>query len=85
MENKHVHRDECSKCFATPYDTNGLNVCLKCFLSFCPEHLSLHSEHQIFVNIQLRKKERKVEEKKQEITKIAIGKPGGVDADMYEW
>ena len=40
--------------------------------------------HPIFVNIRLVKKD--VEHKDKEITKLAIGKPGGIDAetDMYD-
>ena len=65
---------------------------MKCFLGSCASpgeghnHQEAHyqrSEHAIFLNIRLTPKQALVdgEQPPQTVTKLAIGKPGGIDAD----
>mmetsp|Transcript_5447 Transcript_5447/g.9202 ORF Transcript_5447/g.9202 Transcript_5447/m.9202 type:complete len:152 (+) Transcript_5447:3-458(+) len=95
LTGKMIYKDECAKCFATPTSETGLDVCLKCFLGSCrpasgdpaENHSLVHknnSGHQIVLNI---KKVLKEEANKPvEITKVAIGVPGGIDplVDKYD-
>ncbi|SCU91718.1 LAFA_0F05380g1_1 [Lachancea sp. 'fantastica'] len=42
-----IHKDDCGYCFETIYNddinsSHSLNICLRCFQSFCSEHLELH-------------------------------------------
>lgn len=74
---------------------NGLNVCLNCFQAFSKNEMfdytqnhSTLSNHCVFVNI----KEVKIEsdedinsKDKVVITKLAIGKEGGIDFDKEKW
>ena len=90
-----IYKDECTKCFLTPKDEHGLNVCLATLVGSCanPGAGHAHSEahvarsgHPIFMNIKMTPKAEPTEEagaepKPQEITKLAIGKPGGIDAE----
>ncbi len=67
---------------------------LKTFLGFCcnpgqgHNHFEAHyakSEHAIFMNIKLVPKAEKSEAEPEKITKLAIGKPGGIDADTDKY
>jgi hypothetical protein len=54
-----VYREDCTQCFGSIDDSEGLNVCLWCFNGFCPDHARLHttrSQHSMFLNIKRRKK-----------------------------
>jgi ubiquitin carboxyl-terminal hydrolase 5/13 len=35
LTGKQIYKDECSRCFATPKDESGLDVCLKCLEGSC--------------------------------------------------
>ena len=85
-----IYKDECAKCFALPTDDSGLDVCLRCFVGSCrpkdgPENENhsmvhfKHTEHPLTMNIRKVKKQDINEPTK--VTKLAIGKPGGIDAD----
>jgi ubiquitin carboxyl-terminal hydrolase 5/13 len=84
-----VYKDECCRCFASPKSASGLDVCLRCFVgSCCPSdepalknHSCIHfskTEHPIVVRIF--KTPKKVDEPVK-VTKLAIGKPGGIDPE----
>ena len=95
VQGRAIYKDECVKCFCTPKSDSGLDVCLRCFQSGCnpisPEaqnHTKLHYQntgHPILMNIKKVKKEGAAQEM-QKVTKLAIGKPGGIDpeTDNYE-
>ena len=91
-----IYKDECTKCFLTPKDQHGLNVCLKTFIGSCASpapghnHWDAHyarTQHPIFMNIKMTPKvlEDGGEPAPQQITKLAIGKPGGIDADTDKY
>jgi len=80
-----VYKDECCRCFATPKSETGLDVCLKCFFGSCHKATGSHSaihfkntHHSLVLRI-FKTPKTDIEEKK--VTKLAIGKPGGVDAE----
>ena len=59
---QHIYKDECVKCFLTPKDEHGLNICLKTFLGHCANPAPGHnhheayyarSQHPIFMNLKL--------------------------------
>ncbi|SCU78494.1 LANO_0A03158g1_1 [Lachancea nothofagi CBS 11611] len=44
-----VHKDDCGYCFETMYNddtktSHSLNICLRCFQSFCSDHTNLHED-----------------------------------------
>ena len=87
LQGRMIYKDECCKCFNTPKSKDGLDVCLKCLVGSCREsHSKIHAqqkEHPLVLNI------RKVLNESAgltKVTKLAIGKPGGIDAeaDKYE-
>lgn len=62
LDGQMIYKDECTKCFLTPKDEFGLNVCMKTFLGFCANPASGHNhfeayytrlQHPIFVNIKM--------------------------------
>lgn len=86
-----IYKDECGRCFATPKTQGGLEVCLKCFVGSCNEagshysHSKIHfqnTEHPLVLKIE----KVKVNSNPIVISKVAIGKSGGIDcdADRYE-
>lgn len=88
-----IYKDECCRCFASPKSQGGLEVCLKCFVGSCndstaPEshnHSKIHfrnTEHPLVLKIE----KIKVNSEPIVISKVAIGKSGGIDcdADRYE-
>ena len=86
-----IYKDECMRCFASPTDQGGINVCLKTFQGFCTSqglnHTALHynrTHNPIMLNLRNVPKEV-VEEKPREITKLAIGKEGGAAGDQPEF
>ena len=97
LMNRLIYKDECTKCFVTPKDEHGLSVCLTCFEGFCANpkeghnHQHKHFEnkgHPIYMNIKMTPKVEKDEDGKpaaEKITKLAIGKPGGIDADTDKY
>ena len=96
LAGKSIFKDQCGKCYEDPQSENGLDVCLKCFSGNCRSEMFNHSNlhylqrsHPLVLNI----KDKLVEEepslnnthtKEQKITKIAIGKPGGLDLQSNE-
>jgi len=73
-----------------------LSVCLKCYLGSCANpgpghnHAETHfegSQHAIFLNIKLTPKAAMADGQMpaQKITKLAIGMPGGIDADTNKF
>jgi ubiquitin carboxyl-terminal hydrolase 5/13 len=91
VQGKFVWKDECAKCFINQKSPEGVNLCVKCLTGGCDYHSQLHykqSKHPIVLNFKTVLKEKKPEDIKpeqKEITKIAIGKPGGIDFSDEEW
>ena len=92
LDGKKIFKEECGRCFFTPKSPGGLNVCLTTFKCYCqaPEHDHtavnyMLTGNPIYCNIKMIKKPE-VEGQQKEITKLAIGKPGGIDleADRYD-
>ena len=86
-----IYKDECARCFATPKDESGLDVCLKCFVGSCDpkgcpdneNHCKIHvknTDHPLVMNI--RKTPKANIDEPTKVTKLAIGKPGGVDPEQ---
>lgn len=89
-----VYKDECCRCFGSPKDDNGLDVCLRCFVGSChdpnlpPEkdHSTIHyknSEHPLVLRIW--KVAKAQEGEAVAVTKLAIGKPGGIDPEVDKY
>lgn len=77
-----IYKDECSKCFCSPYTKDGLDICLKSLVGACrAKHSKLVYQQKgkpLVLNIRKVKKES---DGLTKVTKLAIGKPGGIDAD----
>lgn len=100
LQGRNVFKDECIRCFHSPKSPEGLDVCLTCLQGSCREqtaqgktHAQVHFEntrcsaqdmHPIVMNIRMTPKPKDPSEPK-EITKLAIGKPGGVDAEVDQY
>lgn len=89
-----VYKDECCRCFGSPKDEVGLDVCLRCFVGSCNDpnepaernHSMIHSknsEHPLVLKIQKVPKAKEGEAVK--VTKLAIGKPGGIDPEVDKY
>eukprot|EP00347_Sterkiella_histriomuscorum_P000563 403375366 len=92
LQGKLIYKDECTKCFQSAKSETGIDVCLKCFNGACTgndfDHSQLHSQHHNHPIVLNLKQTLKVNENAGEpakITKLAIGKPGGIDAGNDEW
>ena len=51
-----IYKDECGRCFATPKDPDGLNVCLKTLIGACGEHSKVHyknTSNPLVLNIKM--------------------------------
>jgi ubiquitin carboxyl-terminal hydrolase 5/13 len=81
-----VYKDECSFCFSSATAEAGINLCLNCFEGSCNSkwtgsnqtHTELHAAkfgHVVYLNI--RKHVERETPAHEDITKIAIGAPGG--------
>ena len=84
LQGRLIYKDECCKCFGTPKDEEGLDVCLRCFVGSCSKkgHSEIHfknSEHPLVVKIF--KTPKKLDGEAVKVTKLAIGKPGGIDPE----
>jgi ubiquitin carboxyl-terminal hydrolase 5/13 len=86
LQGRMIYKDECCKCFNSPYSKDGLDVCLKSLVGACREtHAKMIAQqkgHPLVLNI------KKVPVENQgltKVTKLAIGKPGGVDADADKY
>ena len=82
LQGRMIYKDECCKCFNTPKSAKGLDLCMKCLYGSCQEtHSKSHfdqKKHPLVLNI------TQIPIKKEgltKVTKLAIGKPGGIDAD----
>ena len=89
-----IYKDECARSFGTPKDECGLDVCLKTFVgnsnppgvpdseNFSKIHYK-NTGNPLVMNI---KKVKKESDGPTKVTKLAIGKPGGVDpeTDNYD-
>jgi ubiquitin carboxyl-terminal hydrolase 5/13 len=78
------------KCFVNQKSEEGVNLCLTCLQGGCDRHSQLHaklSQHPLVLNFKARLKPKnpEPEEKPKEITRLAIGKPGGADFSDEEW
>ncbi|KAL8636763.1 MAG: hypothetical protein Q9228_005879 [Teloschistes exilis] len=83
-----VYREDCTQCFDSIDDPDGLNVCLHCFNGGCcaeRNHAILHhqsTKHPLVLNIQRSRKKVKREEPPQKISKLAIA--AETEADRYD-
>ena len=82
-----IHKEECTKCYKKVADT--IYVCLKCFNGSCHDHAVQHvalQQHPLALSIQKICKNPTATFDPVKITKLAIGKPGGIDfqAEEYE-
>lgn len=86
LQGKLVYKDECSFCFIPATSSEGINLCLTCFEGSCntkwlnsnQNHTELHAAkfgHSIYLNIC--KHVEKETPTHEDITKLAIGTPGG--------
>ena len=46
LQGQMIYKDECVKCFLTPKDEHGINICLKTFLGFCANPAPGHNHHE---------------------------------------
>lgn len=73
-----VYREDCTQCFDSIDDPDGLDVCLQCFNGGCTgdrQHSALHSalrSHPLVLNIKRTRKVVVRDEPPQKITKLAI-------------
>lgn len=70
-----IYKDECTLCFASPQDTDGLYVCLSCYNGGCQEHAFLHfskSGHPLALNIKRTLKEEEPSESPNKICKVEV-------------
>ena len=95
LQGRLIYKDECCKCFGTPKDESGLDVCLRCLIGSCSDpneidernHSRIHfknNQHPLVLRI--RKVPKAQDGGPVKVTKLAIGKPGGIDpeVDKYE-
>lgn len=93
LQGRLIYKDECCRCFGSPKGKSGLDVCLSCFVGSCSEsgvpaeqnHSSIHSKqkgHPIVLRIL---KTPKAVDAPVQVTKLAIGRPGGVDPEADRW
>jgi len=89
LQGKLIYKDECCKCFGTPKDETGLDVCLRCLVGSCSQkgHSEIHyknTDHPLVVKIF--KTLKKNDDEPVKVTKLAIGVPGGIDpeTDKYD-
>ncbi|KAK4186719.1 putative ubiquitin carboxyl-terminal hydrolase [Podospora australis] len=83
-----VYREDCTQCFDSIDDSNGLDVCLKCFNGGCAgdrSHGSIHAttlDHPIALNIRRTRKVIVRDEPPMKMSKLAIA--AETEADRYE-
>ncbi|KAL8831772.1 MAG: hypothetical protein Q9170_005162 [Blastenia crenularia] len=83
-----VYREDCTQCFDSIDDPNGLDVCLYCFNGGCcsdRNHAALHhrsSKHPLVLNIKRSRKKTKRDEPPQKISKLAIA--AETEEDRYD-
>ncbi|KAI0120944.1 ubiquitin carboxyl-terminal hydrolase [Xylariales sp. AK1849] len=83
-----VYREDCTQCFDSVDDPQGLDVCLQCFNGGClgvKTHSKLHSTtrgHPLVLNIRRTRKQLVKDEPPAKITKLAIA--AEAEADRYD-
>ena len=86
--NQSVYREDCTQCFDSIDDPDGLNVCLYCFNGGCTgerNHSLLHyevSHHPLTLNIKRKRKHTSREEPPKKISKLAIA--AETESDRYD-
>ena len=83
LQGRDIYKDECCKCFGNPKSPGGLSVNLRSLLGHCvAEHArpyALEKNFPLVMNIIKTPKAKNPDAEK--ITKLAIGMPGGIDAE----
>lgn len=83
-----VYREDCTQCFDSIDDPNGLDVCLACFNGGCAgdrNHSKLHNAktgHSLVLNIKRTRKQVQRDEPPQKLTKLAIA--AETEEDRYD-
>ncbi|KAI1630946.1 ubiquitinyl hydrolase [Biscogniauxia mediterranea] len=83
-----VYREDCTQCFDSIDDPEGLDVCLQCFNGGCPglrAHSQLHHvirSHPLALNIRRTRKQVVKDEPPAKMTKLAIA--AETEADRYD-
>ncbi|KAI2618334.1 ubiquitinyl hydrolase [Hypomontagnella submonticulosa] len=81
-----VYREDCTQCFDSIDNPQGLDVCLQCFNGGCPRaHSELHkatTSHPLALNIRRTRKRVVKDEPPAKMTKLAIA--AETDADRYD-
>ncbi|KAI0470602.1 hypothetical protein GGR56DRAFT_136697 [Xylariaceae sp. FL0804] len=83
-----VYREDCTQCFDSIDDPEGLDVCLQCFNGGCTgssTHAQLHHlmrQHPIALNIRRTRKQVTKDEPPAKMTKLAIA--AETEADRYD-
>lgn len=85
-----IYKDECVYSFTTPDSACGLLVSLSTFLSFDPSYAEKYAAatgNCVFLHIKRTRKEIPAEKRQEEVTRLAIGVPGGfsLDETKYEY
>lgn len=83
-----VHKEECLFCFRTSFSPEGINVNLKNWQCFCPEHVELdlaNAAPALYLNIQSRKVPKPQTEVAGAPTELAIGTSGGFDVAKKDY
>ncbi|RKF72332.1 Ubiquitin carboxyl-terminal hydrolase 14 [Golovinomyces cichoracearum] len=84
-----VHREECTQCFDSIDQFNGIDVCLSCFNGGCTgdrRHAALHaitSNHPLVLNIRRTRRIPQREEPPPKISKISISAVS--ETDLYDY
>lgn len=77
LGSQEVYKDDCMYCFNTCFHDQGINICLLCFQSFCPDHDDDHFHsfpgHLLFLNyVKKPRVEAQAEEKPAKMAKLEI-------------
>ncbi|TQS36040.1 hypothetical protein Golomagni_03521 [Golovinomyces magnicellulatus] len=84
-----VHREECTQCFDSIDQFDGIDVCLSCFNGGCTgdrRHAALHaitSNHPLVLNIRRTRRIPQREEPPPKISKISVSAVS--EADLYDY
>lgn len=52
LHNRLIYKDECCKCFGSPKDESGLDVCLRCFVGSCNDINAPNGESHSHIHYQ---------------------------------
>lgn len=82
-----VYREDCTECFRSVDDNDGLDVCLYCFNGGCSfKHASQHvdaTSHPLVLNIKRKRKHVERAEPPQKLTKLAVA--AETETDKYDF